>query len=84
MSENELRTVLEAIMGRVDAFKKDMESLGVEIYVGVKEVEPSLGAPMRGLLCILVREDLEPELGNPHQRLEPWVKPPEEDLEAEG
>jgi len=60
MSEvNELRTALEAVLGRVEAFKKDMESLGVEIYVGVKEVEPSLGAPMRGLLCILVREDIE-------------------------
>ncbi len=60
MSEvNESRTSLEAVLGRVDAFKKDMEDLGVEIYVGVKEVEPSMGAPMRGMLCILVREDLE-------------------------
>ncbi len=52
-------TTLEEVLASVEAFKKDMEDLGVEIYVGIKEVEPAIGAPMRGLLCLLVREDLE-------------------------
>jgi len=55
-------TLLEEVLKSVDAFKKDMEDLGVEIHVGVKEVEYHKGPKTRGLLCLLVREDLEEDL----------------------
>ena len=52
---------LEAVLASVEAFKKDMEELGVELHVGVKKVEYHEGRTVRGLLCLLVQEDLEAE-----------------------
>ncbi len=55
---------LKDVLASVEAFRKDMEELGVQIHVGVKEVEASTGPEVRGLLCLLVSEDIEdPEAG---------------------
>ena len=52
-------TTLEEVLASVEAFKKDMEELDVELYVGVKKVEYHEGRTVRGLLCLLVQEDIE-------------------------
>ena len=81
-----MKTLGEVLEG-IEAFKADMEDLGVPVTV---TVAPMPGGVTRGVainLRALVKKELGedlPELGNPHRRLDLWVKPHEEDLEAEG
>lgn len=52
---------LEKVFERIEAFKEDLEQLGVRVHVGVKETMAGEGPEVAALLQLLVREDLEAE-----------------------
>lgn len=49
---------LQEVFERIEAFKEDMEALGVRVHVGVKQIGVGADTEVAAILQLCVREDI--------------------------